>query len=101
MIAFAVIYGPMGAYLPELYGTRLRYSGAAVGYNLGGVLGGALAPTIAARLLGWAEGSWAISAYILAMSALSFVCVLLLSELREEERGVLAAEGEPASGGAS
>lgn len=27
MIAFAMLYGPMGAYLPELYGTRLRYSG--------------------------------------------------------------------------
>jgi hypothetical protein len=27
MVAFAVLYGPMGAYLPELFGTRLRYSG--------------------------------------------------------------------------
>jgi len=40
MLAFAVLYGPMGAYLPELFGTRLRYSGASVSYNLGGVLGG-------------------------------------------------------------
>ena len=27
MLAFAVLYGPMGAYLPELFGTRLRYPG--------------------------------------------------------------------------
>ena len=51
MIAFAMLYGPMGAFLPELYGTRLRYSGASVSYNLGGVLGGALAPIIATQLL--------------------------------------------------
>ncbi|QYJ16461.1 Inner membrane metabolite transport protein YhjE [Rubrobacter xylanophilus DSM 9941] len=106
MLAFAVIYGPMGAYLPELYGTRLRYSGAAVSYNLGGVFGGALAPTIATQLMAWAGGSWAVSAYILFMAALSFLCLLLLSEtyltdlseLREEERRVLAEEGESAPG---
>jgi MFS family permease len=38
-VIFAMLYGPMGSFLPELYGTRLRYSGAAVSYNLGGVLG--------------------------------------------------------------
>jgi hypothetical protein len=51
MIIFAMLYGPMGAFLPELYGTRLRYSGAAVSYNLGGVFGGAFAPLIAGQLL--------------------------------------------------
>ncbi len=50
MVIFAMLFGPMGAYLPELFGTRLRYSGAAVSYNLGGVIGG-LGPTIASQLL--------------------------------------------------
>jgi MFS family permease len=67
-------------FLPELYGTRLRYSGATVSFNLGGVLGGALAPIIASQLLAATSASWSISLYVLAMAALSFVSVLLLSE---------------------
>jgi len=101
MIIFAMLYGPMGAFLPELYGTRLRYSGAAVSYNLGGVLGGALAPIIATQLLASTGASWAISVYILAMAVVTFVSVFLLSEtyltdlseLRSEERELIA-EGQ-------
>jgi MFS family permease len=74
------LYGPMGAFLPELYGTRLRYSGAAVSYNLGWVFGGAFAPLIAGQLLASIGGSWSISLYVLAMAAVSFACIWLLSE---------------------
>ena len=105
MLIFAMLYGPMGAFLPELYGTRLRYSGSAVSYNLGGVLGGALAPIIASQLLAVTGASWSISLYVLAMAALSFVSVFLLSEtylydlseLRTEERLLIAQEEEPAA----
>ncbi len=101
MLAFAVLYGPMGAYLPELFGTRLRYSGASVSYNLGGVLGGVFAPILASCLLIVAGGSWAISLYIALMAGLSLACLYSLSEthlsdisgLREEERAVLAGDG--------
>jgi MFS family permease len=97
-VIFAMLYGPMGSFLPELYGTRLRYSGAAVSYNLGGVLGGAFAPLIAGQLLASTGGSWSISLYVLAMAAVSFVCVSLLSEtyltdlaeIRSEERELIA-----------
>ena len=101
MLAFAVLYGPMGAYLPELFGTRLRYSGTSVSYNLGGVLGGALAPLVASSLLVVAGGSWAISLYVGLMAALCLFCLSLLPETRlrdisgmqEEERDLLAGEG--------
>jgi MFS family permease len=106
MIVFAMLYGPMGAFLPELYGTRLRYSGAAVSYNLGGVLGGALAPLIAAQLLTSTGASWSVSLYVLAMAAVTFVCVFFLSEtrltdlseIRAEERRLVAESKEPAGG---
>jgi metabolite-proton symporter len=101
MVAFAVLYGPMGAYLPELFGTRLRYSGASVSYNLGGVLGGAFAPILASSLLIVAGGSWAISLYMALMALLSLACLYFLaethlsdiSEMRAEERDLLAGEG--------
>ena len=41
------MYGPQAAFIAELFGTRLRYSGASMGYQMAGVVGGALAPIIA------------------------------------------------------
>lgn len=50
LIAFITMFGVIAAYLPELYEPRVRCTGAAVGYNLGGVLGGALTPIAATAL---------------------------------------------------
>lgn len=106
MVFFAMLYGPLGAFLPELYGTRLRYSGAAVSYNLGGGFGGAFAPLIAGQLLASTGGSWSISLYVLAMAAVSFACIWMLSEthltdlteIRSEERRLIAEARESAAG---
>jgi len=101
MIFFAMLFGPMGAYLPELFGTRLRYSGAAVSYNLGGVIGGGLGPIIASQLLILTGVSWSISLYMLLMSVVGFASIFFLSEtylsdisqMRSEERRLLSEEG--------
>ncbi|MFD7135557.1 MFS transporter [Streptomyces sp. NPDC059894] len=79
LLCMGIIYGPAGAYMPELFGTRMRYSGAGFSYNLGGVLGGAAAPLIVTAL---AEnyspvvGGWFMS----GMALLSLLCVLALPE---------------------
>jgi MFS family permease len=44
------VYGPLGAFLPSLFPTRVRYSGASIAFNVGGILGGGLAPIIAQAL---------------------------------------------------
>src|SRR5262249_24480780 len=51
--------GPTGAFIPELFATRYRYSGSALAVNLAGVVAGALPPLIAGTLLA-TYGSWAI-----------------------------------------
>jgi MFS family permease len=51
MLAFVMMFAVIAAYLPELYEPRVRCTGAAVGYNLGGVLGGALTPIAATALV--------------------------------------------------
>src|SRR5205807_1908331 len=38
------VYGPLGAFLPSLFPTRVRYSGASIAFNVGGILGGGLTP---------------------------------------------------------
>jgi metabolite-proton symporter len=48
-----LVYGPLGAWLPGLFPARVRYTGASVAFNVGGILGGALAPMIAQALADW------------------------------------------------
>ena len=63
------MYGPQAAFIAELFGTRVRYSGASMGYQVAGIFGGALAPIIATALLAW-SGSWvAVSLYVVGALA--------------------------------
>ena len=72
-------YGPQAAFFTELFSTHVRYSGASLGYQIGAILGGALAPTIAVLL--WNKyGIIYVSAYIALASLLTIISVLLLTE---------------------
>jgi hypothetical protein len=71
--------GPTGAFIPELFATRYRYSGSALSINLAGVIGGALPPLIAGTLL-TTYGSWSIGAMLGALALTSLVCTYLLPE---------------------
>jgi MFS family permease len=77
-------FGPMGAFLPELFRTRYRYSGAALSYSLGGVLGGALPPLIAVKLQA-GPGSFAVGVMIAVIALVSLFCVLGLPETRNQD----------------
>ncbi|WP_055529199.1 MFS transporter [Streptomyces graminilatus] len=87
MIAFVTMFAVIAAYLPELYEPRVRCTGAAVGYNLGGVLGGALTPIVATAL---AEHGgrvpWAVGAYLTGVALFSLGCFALLPETRPVPR---------------
>ena len=73
------MYGPQAAFFTELFTTRVRYSGATLGYQLGAIVGGALAPTIAVLL--WDRyGIFYVSVYIAFASLLTLISIKLLSE---------------------
>ncbi|WP_433502674.1 MFS transporter [Pseudonocardia halophobica] len=78
---FGIAYGPVGAYLPEMFQTRYRYTGAGMGYNLGGVLGGAVSPLVAAQLSS-SFGSYAVGLMIAGFGLLSLICVVTLGETK-------------------
>ncbi|MEW6635806.1 MAG: MFS transporter [Actinomycetota bacterium] len=81
LAAGAAVYGPLAVMLAELFGTRLRYSGASLGYQLGATIGGGFSPLIATALLAWSGGaSWAVALYLLVANALAALCVYLLTE---------------------
>ena len=79
--AAAIANGPTGAFVPELFATRYRYSGAAVAMNLAGILGAAGPPLIAGTLLA-TYGAWAIGLMMATLIVVSFVSVCLLPETR-------------------
>jgi len=80
-IFVAMMYGPQAAFLAELFSTHVRYSGASLGYQLGAILGGAMAPIIATFL--WSEfGTIYIAIYIALASVLTLTSVLLLTETK-------------------
>lgn len=74
-----MMYGPQAAFFTELFSTEVRYSGASLGYQIGAIVGGAFAPTIATIL--WKEYAivW-VSVYIAGASLLSLIAVKLLTE---------------------
>ncbi|MDT0480633.1 MFS transporter [Streptomyces doebereineriae] len=83
MIAFITMFAVVAAYLAELYEPRVRCTGAAVGYNLGGVVGGALTPIVATALVEHGgRVPWGVGAYLTGIALLSLGCFALLPETR-------------------
>lgn len=83
LFAMGWIFGPMGALLPELFPTRVRYTGASVSYNLAGIIGAAGAPAIAQALSQWG-GIGSVGWYLGIAAGISFLAVVLMPETRGE-----------------
>ena len=76
-----LMYGPQAAYFSELFGTRVRYSGASLGYQLASVFAGGFAPLIATALLAAGGGSPTLVAlYMTGMGLISVVATLVAHE---------------------
>jgi MFS family permease len=74
-------YGPMASFIPEIFATRYRYSGAGLALNLAGLLGGAIPPLIAAPLMAtW--GSLAIATMMCLLVLVSLLCTYMLPETK-------------------
>jgi MFS family permease len=80
LVAFAALFAPMGAFLPELFATRYRYSGASVAYNASSIVGGGLSPILATQLVASTGSSVPVSWYLVGIAVLCGVCVLFLRE---------------------
>lgn len=79
LLAMGWLFGPMGALLPELFPTRVRYTGASVSYNLAGILGASAAPYLAQQLVARGGIGW-VGLYLAIAAAISFVAVWMMQE---------------------
>jgi metabolite-proton symporter len=77
-------YGPLGTLLAELFPPEVRYTGASLTFNLGGILGASLAPYVAT----WLATNYGLSyvGYYLSIAALLSLVALLLLDKRKEGR---------------
>jgi metabolite-proton symporter len=82
----AMLYSVQASLIPELFGTRLRYSGASLGYQLASPLAGGLAPLIATGLAWRFPGQyWPLATYIILTALISLGSVLLLAETSKKD----------------
>ena len=84
-VGFALMgmaFGPIGAFLPELFDANVRYSGSGIGYNLAAIVGAAFVPTVAT----WLSSHWGVRSvglYLAVMAVCCLVAVLTCHETRD------------------
>jgi MFS family permease len=83
IFSHAAMYGPQAAFLSEMFGTRVRYSGASLGAQLSSVLAGGLSPFIATALLR-SYGRTALALYLMFMAAVTIAAVVVATETHRE-----------------
>ncbi|SDH78536.1 MFS transporter [Agrococcus jejuensis] len=79
-------FGPMAAFLPELFPANVRYTGSALAYNLSSVIGAAPASFVAVALWGAAGGSpLLVGLYLSAAAAITLVVLLVSKDTRDND----------------
>jgi len=77
-------FGPMGALLPELFPTNVRYTGSGVAYNVSSILGAAVAPFIAVWLWTLADGSpLLVGGYLAVMAVITLTALIIGKETKD------------------
>ena len=83
-VGHAAMYGPQASFFAELFGTKVRYSGVSLGYNLASIFAGALSPLIATSLMAaYKPQTWPISVYMIILAVITVVSVYFASETRQ------------------
>ncbi|GAB2593084.1 MFS transporter [Kribbella endophytica] len=85
LVLHGAMYGPQASFFTELFGTRVRYSGVSVGYQLASIIAGGLAPFIAVALLKAYDSGYAISIYVAVCSVISLVAVTSYGETSKRD----------------
>ncbi|MDQ3861391.1 MAG: MHS family MFS transporter [Actinomycetota bacterium] len=98
IVALGAMYGPSGAFFSELFSTRVRYSGASLGYQLASAVAGGFAPVIAVALLS-AYGYPAVALYMIVMALITITAVYLATETYQRDISGYGADEEPVTGG--
>jgi MHS family shikimate/dehydroshikimate transporter-like MFS transporter len=81
-LGHGTMFGLQSAYFPELFDTRVRYSGASFGFQIAAALGGGFSPIIATALAGYLGGTAGVSMMLILLAAITFVATLFARETK-------------------
>lgn len=84
MFVLGLPYGPLGAFLPELFQTRYRYTAAGIAFSLSAAVGGAIPPLVAAAIT-QKFGASGVGLLLAALCLIATVCTFTLRETRHLE----------------
>ncbi|MHA4853909.1 MFS transporter [Rhodococcus sp. MSC1_016] len=79
-MCLSVFFGPVGAQFLEMFPTKVRFSGSAIGYNCAYVLFGGTAPLVATWLVDTTGSLLAPAIYTAVVAALVFTVTLVMPE---------------------
>lgn len=85
-IIHPLMFATEGSYFPELFPTRVRFTGVSIGKQLGVVLGGGIAPLVATSIFAWTGTTFAISAYYVV---LAFAALIALAFVKDTSKSRL------------
>ncbi len=85
LLFHGAMYGPQAAFLSELFGTKVRYSGTSVGYQLASVVAGGLAPIVAVALYTSFDSGYAVSVYVALSALLTLIAVASYGETNKRD----------------
>ncbi|WP_125611965.1 MFS transporter [Specibacter cremeus] len=87
-LGLGLTYGPQAVVYSELFPASVRFSGVAISYAIGAILGGAFAPMIATALVQATGSTTAVSIYLLLMALVSTAAVLVIRERKGIDLGI-------------
>jgi MHS family shikimate/dehydroshikimate transporter-like MFS transporter len=80
-VGHGIMYGVQASFLSEMFPSKLRYSGASLGYQIAAPIGGGLVPLAAAAMVGTNGGAtWPVSVLMIAIAAITIIAVVLARE---------------------
>ena len=83
-LGHGMMFGLESAYFPELFGPRVRYSGASFGFQVAAALGGGFSPIIATALAGYFGGTTGVSVMMIAIAVLTLLAAVAARETKGE-----------------
>ena len=77
-----MMFGLESCYFPELFGPRVRYSGASFGFQASAAIGGGFAPIIATAMVGYFGGTGGVSIMMIVLALITLAAALAAHETR-------------------
>lgn len=81
-LGHGTMFGLQSAYFPELFGTRVRYTGASFGFQVAAAIGGGLTPLIATSLTSSTGGTTGVSLMLILLAVITFLAALAAPETK-------------------